>query len=105
MTDAERQALEAAHPGPAQYRPHPSDARFLLLRAGPCPYYDEGCQVYAVRPMNCRRYGCGRVDITAPRDQKPIPMRFYTDRTFRRQYAVMQRDAQRWGRAHGWPDA
>jgi len=106
VTGAERAALEAAHPSrPARYRPHPSDARFFLLDAGPCPYYERGCTVYAVRPMNCRRYGCGRVSLTEPFEDTPIPVRFVTDRAFRRQYQLMQRDAQRWGRAYGWPDA
>ncbi len=103
MTHEERAALVEAHPfRPATFQPHASDARFLVLVSGPCPYHEAGrCVAYAVRPMNCRRYACGR-DGNEPWDPEPIPLRFYTDRAFRRQLLAQQRTAQRWGRAHGW---
>lgn len=104
VTHAEREALEQAHPLiPAEYRPHASDVRFVVLQAGPCPYHTgDRCGAYAARPMNCRRYACGR-DGDEPWEPAPIPERAVWDRAFRRQLVVIQRTAQRWGRAHGWP--
>jgi Fe-S-cluster containining protein len=110
MTRAEAAEVRAAAAPEVHlaWEAHPADSRFVVLRARPCPLLRmEGalatCAVWAVRPMNCRRYGCGREDVrTEPYDAAPIPVRFYTDRAFRRQMVLMQRKAQRWGRAHGW---
>lgn len=110
MTQEEWTAVEAAAPlsrrASLVVRPH-TDRRFVRLSARPCPLLDGSrCSVYAVRPVNCRRWGCGRHDVTTePCDvSTSVPARFYTDRPFRRQLVTMQREALRdWGHAHGWP--
>jgi Fe-S-cluster containining protein len=100
MTVAERDVLRAASDRPMTFS-DPDGLGFVLLTAQPCPLYDQGCTVYAVRPFNCRRYACGRSGDEAW-SPEPIPARFYTDRAFRRPMQVDQRKAQRWARAHGW---
>jgi Fe-S-cluster containining protein len=100
MTPAERAEIERAAPSSVtlSWLPH-DDPRFVRLVAGPCPLYDAAkrtCTVYAVRPMNCRRFGCMRMDYSKPYDQGP------QTRQDKRQLIVMQRHAQRWGRSHGW---
>lgn len=104
VTPEEQAALEAVRPNVGTFVPVEGE-RFLLLQARPCPYYDNGCTVYSVRPYNCRRYACGREDIkTEPWEDSAVPERFHKDRQFRRQLIVIQRHAQRWARSHGWPD-
>jgi len=103
MTHQERAAIEAL--GPPQrllWRPD-ADPRFVRLLAGPCPLLNEAglCSVYDVRPMNCRRYMCGRQDGEAWTPES-IPVRVLESRDLRRQYALNERKAQRWGLAHGW---
>jgi Fe-S-cluster containining protein len=103
LTHAERAEIErAVHPGIVlSFLPH-EDARFLRLQAGPCPLYDADartCTVYAVRPYNCRRFACQRTDYERQAyDQGP------QTRQDKRQLVVIQRKAQRWGRAHEWPE-
>lgn len=100
MTHAERREIERVAPSHVvlSWRPH-ADDRFTRLSAGPCPLYlDAQCSVYAVRPFNCRRFGCLRTDYAQPYDQGP------QTRQDRRQLVVMQRHAQRWGRSHGWTE-
>ena len=85
----------------------------VALKAGPCPMLDGNlCSVYAVRPYNCRRWGCFRPDPkTEPLEPdmgflgSPCTRERWTDsRGVRRQLIQMQRKAQRWARAHGWTD-
>lgn len=111
MTHAERSALETAAPPPTvrlAWAPH-ADSRFVrLLTPGGCPLlaFEDGlavCTVHAVRPYNCRRWMCGRETVEEPVDLAPVPLRVLRSRDLRRQYAVTQRKAQRWARAHGWP--
>lgn len=108
MTPAERAEIERAVPSGVvlSFLPH-EDSRFVRLAAKPCPLLVANlCSVHAVRPMNCRRFACGREDVTTePFVNEAIPARALTDRAFRRQLVVMQRKAQRWGRAHDWPEA
>jgi Fe-S-cluster containining protein len=103
MTHAERRAIEQVTTHPLSWRPD-ADSRFVRLQAGPCPLLadDARCSVYAVRPMNCRRYQCGR-DGDEPWSDAEVPVRVFTDRDFRRQYALNERHAQQWGRQMGWP--
>lgn len=78
---------------------------FAQFKAGPCPFLDgHTCGVYDARPLNCRRWMCGRTSHDEPLvDLAPIPMRVLRDRDLRRQYALNQRRAMaRWGHAHGW---
>ena len=107
MTTSERDELIAACPDDVtlDFDDH-EELGFVQLKAKPCPLYQDGvgCRVYAVRPVNCRRFSCGREDVTTePFVNTPVPPRFYSDRPFRRQMVMMQRDAMRqWGHAHGW---
>lgn len=102
MTHQERAAIEQVSTRPFLWRPD-ADPRFVRLLAGPCPLLDDTglCSVYEVRPLNCRRYMCGRQDGEAWTPDA-IPLRVLTNRDLRRQYAVNERKAQRWGRAMGW---
>lgn len=86
VTDAERALLDAR--GPATYTPDPAPG-FQRLMAAPCPFYDQGCTVYDVRPYNCRRYAS---------------MKGYTgtERNARRYQVQLQKKAQRWATQHGW---
>ena len=106
MTREEQQAIECAAPSGVAlvWLPH-DDHRFVRLQAGPCPLLVGNlCGVYAVRPVNCRRWGCGRDDVTTePLDLADPPARFYRDRDFRRQLVLMGRKAMtQWGQSHGW---
>lgn len=111
MTHAERAEIErAATTGVVLRFARHADARFVRLLAHPCPLLarDERgravCTVYAVRPYACRRFACGRCDVTTERfEHVQVPARARTDRAFRRQLVVMQRRAQPWARAHEWP--
>lgn len=108
LTHAERGEIERAAPSGVAltFLPH-EDARFVRLQAGPCPLYDgSGCSVYAVRPFNCRRYACGRDDVTTePFVEGAIPVRFFRDRPFRRQLQTIQTRAYRkWAVSHGWEE-
>lgn len=126
MTHAERTAIEQADASPRllTWLPH-ADRRFIRLQAAPCPLLttdDQGraaCSVWAVRPYNCRRFLCGRVDVTQelfePEPSLPelgrLGCRNLSDRLgqslrFREHYRTCQRHAQReWAESHGWtPD-
>src|SRR5689334_16210744 len=89
MTHAERAAIEQVSTRPLSWLPH-ADARFVSLSAGPCPLLDDSglCGVYAVRPLNCRRYMCGRQDGEAWTTEhcQPIPVQVLANRDLRRQY-------------------
>lgn len=91
-----------------QFRPFGDDPHFVALKAHPCPLYDareKTCTVYAVRPMNCRRFLCMRPNVhTEPFEISGANMmdRVRTSRIARRLAARTQRKAQRWGLAHGW---
>lgn len=98
------------------------DARFVYLKGQPCPLLGwEGkkavCTVWAVRPYNCRRFGCFRPNpAEEPYEAEPLDLSRsrlgcanlsdrLTDRQVRREYVKMQRHAQRWANKHGWtPD-
>lgn len=102
MTPQEREAIEKVTDRVLHFR----DAAdgFVELLAGPCPLLnDDGlCSVYWVRPMNCRRYLCGR-DGDEPWVGGAVPARVLTDLTFLKRYADNEKDAQAWGRKMGWP--
>lgn len=117
MTVSERRALENAAPTSAvlAWRPD-ADPRFTRLQAGPCPLYiDGGCSVYAVRPLVCRTFMCGRVDVTRePYESEPVNLalgmtgcgnlsaRLRESERFRQHYATNARKTlQTWGRAMG----
>lgn len=113
MTPAERLEIECAVPPPMaaalSWAPHADGGFLRLLTPGGCPLLskdDTGravCTVHAVRPYNCRRWGCYRSDYTQPADMAgPVPVTVLRTRDLRRQYARMQRKAQRWAVTHGW---
>lgn len=117
MTHAERDEIErAAPPGVVlSFREH-EDSRFVRLAAHPCPLLARDatgkalCSVYAVRPYNCRRWGCFR---PSPENEPLEPdhgflgcanarERWGQDRRVRYQLRKLQREAQPWANAHGW---
>lgn len=107
MTPAERMEIERAAPSGVvlSFAPH-ADDRFVRLTAKPCPLLvDNLCSVHAVRPFNCRRWGCFRDDYSQPPEMTMVPAAMLKTRSNRRQALVMQRHAQRWARSHGWTDA
>lgn len=106
VTHAERALMERAAPsGLALTFAAHRDPRFArLLAPHGCPLLSGSmCSIYQDRPVNCRRYGCGRKDVTYERvnPSQAIPARFYTDRPFRRQMQLMERKAVQWGVKHG----
>jgi len=115
MTHAERAEIEqavAALPAPPvlSWAPH-ADDRFTRLSAHPCPLLDgTRCTVYAVRPFNCRRWGCFRADSTTEAYEPEANMlgcanlreRLLQSSQVRREYRRLHRQAEAWGRAHGW---
>lgn len=106
MTHAERYEIErvAPHNAVLSWHPH-DDSRFVRLRAKPCPLLvGHTCSVYAVRPYNCRRWGCFRDDYSQPPELVAIPAKALETRSNRRQLVMMQRKGQKWARKHGWVD-
>lgn len=77
---------------------------FVALRAGSCPFYDNGCTIYSVRPTNCRRFCCFRMDVKTEHfeDGAAVPAVVFKSRDFRRQYQLNERKAMKWGVRHGW---
>jgi Fe-S-cluster containining protein len=107
MTTAERDELLAVEDSAVRipkFKPHPSDGRFVMMVAHPCPFYlgARGCAAYAVRPYACRRFGCFRED-NEPWDARTWQARVMDSRDNKRRATVIQRHAQRWARSHGWP--
>lgn len=106
MTHEERLVLMRAIPQGLVTQWRPIDEMFVALKAGPCPLYAfKTCLVYAVRPFNCRRFGCMRPDVVAePFEANGANMmdRTNTSRVAWRMAKLMQRKAQRWARKHGW---
>ena len=87
------------------YHDHPG---FLYLNARPCPFLRgrSMCDIYEIRPYNCRRYLCGRTDpLSDPFDSAPVPAAIVKSRPMRRLYLINQRKAQRWALTHGWQEA
>lgn len=76
----------------------------VMLLGSPCPFWDNGCTVYAQRPYNCRRFLCGRED-GEPFDPQPIPAKVLKVKKLRQQYARNQAHHQTtWAKSHGWED-
>ena len=80
------------------------DAKFLAIKAGPCPLHIfNRCTVYDVRPYNCRRFACLRPDpASEPFEAMGWDVRVKVSRAARRMLATYQRKAQRWAVQHGW---
>ncbi len=78
---------------------------WVALKAHPCPYYDlaaKACSVYDKRPMNCRRFLCGRWNAKAqPFMSDPMPL-IRSNNDLRWTYAKNQRAHEPWALAHGW---
>ena len=123
VTHLERQALEHAAPTSAvlAWRADP-DPRFVRLIAKPCPLLtkdDTGqasCSAHAVRPLVCRTFMCGRVDVAAE-PYEPEPVNFVLGLTgcgnlsarlteslaFREHYRTNAvQEKRRYGVQHGW---
>jgi Fe-S-cluster containining protein len=108
LSRAELAGMEA-HPGArgVTYTVQDAGGGKLYLKARPCPFLASTgrCGVYSARPLACRQYGCGRDDVTTERidPNAAMPLRFYTDRAFRRQMTHHRaRMLHTWGVAHGW---
>jgi Fe-S-cluster containining protein len=92
------------------------------MPARPCPLLARDakglatCTVHDIRPVNCRRFMCGRVDVKQEAfEPEPLDLdrgrlgcanlsdRIQQSRPFRRAYALQQRRVMRdWGMKHGW---
>jgi hypothetical protein len=115
MTTAEAEELTRASDRPMTFTVL-SEAGKVALQPTPgtdtCPLLSDegGCTVYAVRPYNCRRWGCFRPTTDEPFAmavrKMPAgdlqPMRLFTDTLVERQMARMRDHAQPWALAHGW---
>jgi Fe-S-cluster containining protein len=125
MTKEEAETLQP-HVDPVvwaslKWRPVSADGRgvFIALQAAPCPFLRTvsetraECGVHAVRPYNCRRFGCYRPDVAAEPfepDHEEFGCanareRIRGSREVRRAAEQLQRKAQRWARNHGWQEA
>lgn len=118
MTPQEAQVLHAARPWLKFY--YHTDQRFVFMKGKPCPllaFDAKGlavCTEYERRPYNCWRFGCFRPDPkTEPYEPEPVDVEHMrlgcanlSDRlpvrSVRREYAKLQRKAQRWALKHGW---
>jgi Fe-S-cluster containining protein len=106
MTKEEASVLVLNAPKEITMHFRPVDDKFVALKAGPCPLYAfKQCLVYAVRPFNCRRFGCMRPDVKAePFEANGANMmdRVKTSRIARRLAEHLQLKSQQWARKHGW---
>ena len=120
MTPQEAQLIHDVRPELPFYQ-HP-DQRFVFLAGKPCPllaydqYHKAVCTEYAIRPYNCRRFGCFRPDPSVePYEAERVdPERLrlgcanlsdrLRSRPVRRAYAKLQRKAQKWALKHGWSE-
>jgi hypothetical protein len=105
VTGAELDAMRAAKDVPLKVQALGNG--FVRIEAAPCPFLDgTKCAIYASRPLNCRRYICGRDNADAFVDfTQPIPVQVLQSRDLRRQYALNQRRAMAtWGHRMGWAD-
>lgn len=92
--------------------PLDKDIRFYQMEAKPCPFLSSQglCTVHASRPYNCRRFMCGRVDVTQESFEDGGPMgchnlsdRINTSLRFQEYFASHMRRAQKdWALSHGW---
>lgn len=112
MTREERTKLLPHIPQGVKSEWREVDDRFVGLKARPCPFYIfHTCQVYEVRPYNCRRFGCLRpnpkqepFDLAPDGTCRNLLDRVKTSRIARRLAVTLQRRAQRWARQHGWTE-
>lgn len=87
VTTQERAILE--NRGPAVFVPD-DKVGFSRMLAAPCPFYADGCTVYDVRPLNCRRYASMKGYTGSARDARRV------------QVHIQRKAHARWGHAHGW---
>lgn len=113
MTTSEQDELLAACPSiVGRWEPHPI-AGYVQLCGEPCPYFVRDgtglgvCRVHAVRPFNCRRFGCFRPDVRVEAldlDAGPFGCANLRDRlpAVAAEADRLQRDAMPWALAHQW---
>lgn len=92
------------------WQPDPQPG-FVQLKAQPCPLLGANnlCTVHEIRPYNCRRFICGRVDVHSEPYEQGGPLGCYnlsdrieTSERFRHHAETTQRKAQPWALEHGW---
>jgi hypothetical protein len=124
MTPSERDLLLARRPDLATRFVAQSPGFVALLPVDGtqrCPLLEmtdalATCTVHDIRPINCRRFWCGRPNpATEPFEDdisrvavmgcKNLTDRVLQSRPFRREMAKRQRHVMRtWGHKHGWRD-
>ncbi len=70
-----------------------------------CPFYEgTGCEVYEVRPCQCRLYHCGRREKEDPRIESIMGIREFMlkDPEYFAFKEKMDAEAIAWGNDHGW---
>jgi Fe-S-cluster containining protein len=118
MTQAERTAIENTAPTSVDLSWTPdADPRFVRLQAAPCPLLqDTACSVWASRPLVCRTFMCGRVEVEKePFEPEPVntllgltgcgnlTARLNESLRFREHYRTNAvQELRRWGKAMGW---
>jgi len=88
------------------------DDRFRVMTLHPCPFLSDQnlCLVHDIRPYNCRRFMCGRVNVqreSYETDQQGsclnLADRMETSLRFAEFYNAAERRAQKeWAKSHGW---
>jgi len=111
MTHAERRVVAAAADrlGLRLHWRAGDRPSFTNLVARPCPFFSEdekACRIHSERPYNCRRFMCGRSDLSESYRQggivSGVPMRVLKSAELHADYAALQRESQAWAEAHGW---
>ncbi len=92
MTDAEAKLLLARAGGRVLSFRANATIGYVDLRGGPCPFFSQPnrCEVYDVRPYNCRRFACLKGFRGTAKEAEAVKV-------------AIQKRAQPWADAHGWP--
>jgi len=111
MTHAERRVVTAAAErlGLRLHWRAGDRPAFTNLVARPCPFFSEdekACRIHDERPYNCRRFMCGRHDLSEAYLKggavSGVPVRVLNSTELMNDYARLQNESQTWATAHGW---
>lgn len=77
----------------------------LIVVAGRCPWYEDGCTIYSHRPAVCRGYLCFRKKADDPFRSIPEQVDFMEQNPDAvAQARSMRENAMEYARKHGWKD-
>jgi Fe-S-cluster containining protein len=75
------------------------------LTVGNCPFFDgSSCQIYELRPCQCRLYHCGRLKPEEPilETLGQVRRMMIENPDYGRERTKMEIEAITWGNNHGW---